>query len=229
MKKLITIIGAILVLVLGAGGVYAVMNHNTNKEYDTAINKAEKHVKQHEWNDAKAAYNDAAKVKKTDVTTAANEQLVAIMDAEAVAGRDPQGAIDILDKSMKQSVTVPVIMTEMKAMKTELQKQIKTAKETNGSRSDISSEKQSSKPEANQNQNQNTESGKAEGNTTVDPTRQQNIAEGNMTVAQARQRLAEQGNDISFVPDSEVEQLIKTVKASNGDKSLMDVTKEMHW
>lgn len=219
MKKLLTIIGAVVVLLLGAGGVYAVMNNNTNKTFDEAITQAEKHVKQHEWEDAKAAYNDAAKAKKTDMTTAANEQITAIQSAETIAGNDQQGAIDILDKSMKQKVTVPVIMTEMKAMKAELQKQLDKAKKDseNGSRSDLT-------PEA-----------KPEPQPTPDPApnadkiREQNIAEGNMSVADARARLTEGGVTNSHIPDSEIEQLIKAVKDTNGEKSLKDIAVEMHW
>lgn len=221
MKKTITIIGAIIVLILGAGGVYAVMNNNTNKAYDAAITKAEKHVKQHEWEDAKAAYDEAAKAKKTDMTTAANEQITAIQSAEAVAGNDQQGAIDILDKSMKQKVTVPAVMTEMKAMKAELEKQLEKSKTesnkqdgTNGSRSDLAPEKQPT-PDANAG--------------TTNPNKDANIAEGNMSVADARARLTDAGVTNSQVPDSEIEQLIKAVKDSNGEKSLKDIALQMKW
>lgn len=230
MKKILTIIGAVLVLILGAGGVYAVMNNNTNKQYDEAIAKAETKVKEHAWSDAQSAYKDAEKIKKTDMTTAANEQLTAIQNAELIAGNDQQGAIDILDKSMKQSVTVPVIMTEMKTMKEELQKQLdKTKKEesNNGSRSDISSEKDATKPDDTTGTQPNVDP--ANPKQPESNNKEVNAAEGNMTVAEARARLAEQGKNIDFVPDAEVQRLIDAVKASDGAKSLQDIATEMRW
>lgn len=232
MKKILTIVGALLVLLLGAGGVYAVMNNNTNKQYDEAITKAEKQVKEHKWTDAQNAYKDAAKIKKTDMTTAANEQLTAIMNAETVAGNDQQGAIDILNKSMKQEVTVPVIMDEMNKMKADLQKQLDADKkqaDKDGSRSELKKDDETleAKPEEEKatSEKPETEAPKQEGNT----KREQNIAEGNMTVAQARARLAEQGKNIDYVPDPEVQQLIQTVKSRNGASSLSDVATEMRW
>ncbi|AIG65879.1 hypothetical protein ACRHK7_01665 [Weissella tructae] len=248
MKKILTIIGALLVLILGAGGVYAVMNNNTDKQYNEAITMAEKHVKEHEWKDAQTAYKDAAKIKKSDMTTAADEQLVAVMNAEKIAGHDQKGALDILKGALKLEVTVPVIDKEIKAMQVDLQKQLDDAKKKaeqnkDGSRSDITSEKSSSEAinEANSNQNDNTnnpqgevtepsESNKTESNNAVDADKKAaNIAEGKMTVSEARARLAEQGINIDYVPDTEVQNLIQTVNASNGTKSLADVANSMKW
>jgi hypothetical protein len=50
-----------------------------------------------------------------------------------------------------------------------------------------------------------------------------------MTVPEARARLAEQGINIDYVPDTEVQNLIQTVKASDGAKSLADVANSMKW
>lgn len=247
MKKILTIIGALLVLILGAGGVYAVMNNNTDKQYNEAITKAEKHVTEHEWKQAQVAYKDAAKIKKTDMTTAADEQLVAIMNAEKIAGNDQKGAIDILKDALKLDVTVPVIDKEIKSMQSELQKQLdekkkKADQDKDGSRAQKTPEQNKSEAtpnsEANNNGNNNpqgevtpgTETDKGEANKPGNTDQHAaNVAEGNMTVKEARARLAEQGFNIDYVPDSEVENLIQAVKASNGNKSLADIATSMKW
>jgi len=223
MKKLLSIIGAILVLVLGAGGVHAVMNHNTNKKYDEAISKAAKHVKEHEWLDAQASYKDAAKAKQTKLTIAAAEQIVDVMNAEKIAGSDQNAAIEILDEALKVKDAVPVINTEIKSMKTELQKQLdrKETKKDNNSRSDLKTAPNANKNEQDKNNNEQKNDNPSNKDS------QPKASEAGMTVAQARARLKSQGVDTSFLPDSEIQAALDQV-AKTG-KSLKTIATEMRW